>query len=231
MYEGEYRREAARHNSRGDRPSRVQGRPDRAALWAVFMAIAATIVAAASAQAQAGAGGTPTTGECQDVSFGDRSLKLGDCGDDVKTLNWVMRSKSYAEGVGLDEEFGDPTDGAVREFQGRAGLNPSGVVNGNTRAELKGSMKRQTASWYGPGFWGNEAACGKELKRKTVGVAHKKLPCGTKVVFSKGGHWVRTKVIDRGPFVKGRRWDLTHAAAEGLGMEHTEGVRSAVIEK
>lgn len=230
MHEGEYRREAARDNSR-HRPSRVQDRPDRIALWAVFMAIAATLVAAASAQAQGGTGGTPLAGACQDVPFGDRALQLGDCGDDVRTLNWLLNSEPYAEGVGFHEAFDDPTDLAVREVQVRAGLSSSGVVDEGTREALRARMKRKTASWYGPGFWRNQTACGTELRRRTVGVAHKRLPCGTKVVFSKRGRWVRAKVIDRGPFVSGRSWDLTQAAARALGMEYTGTVRSAVIEQ
>jgi hypothetical protein len=233
MYEGQSRREAG-YNRRGDQPSRVHGRPDRIALWAVYVAVAAVIAAAASAataDAQGGTGGASTTGECIDARFGDRPLRLGDCGDDVRTLNWVMSSKAYAAGVGLDESFDDPTDGAVRTFQERAGLDPTGVVDDGTRAALMGSMKRHTATWYGPGFWGNETACGKELERDTIGVAHKRLPCGTKVTFYRGGRWVRTKVIDRGPFARGVRWDLTQAAAERLGMEQTESVRSAVIKQ
>jgi rare lipoprotein A len=78
-------------------------------------------------------------------------------------------------------------------------------------------MKNQYASWYGPGFYGNRTACGKKLKKKTVGVAHKKLPCGTRVAFAYNGQWVRAKVIDRGPYVKGRKWDLTYATAMQLG--------------
>jgi hypothetical protein len=231
MYEGEYRREAGHHNLGGERPNRVQGRPDRVALWAVFLAIAATVIAAASAQAEAGTGGTPTVGGCEDLAFGDRSLQLGDCGDDVRTLNWLLSSRSDVEGAGFGEQFDEPTDLAVREVQDRAGVAANGVVDEATREALRADMKRKTASWYGPGFWRNETACGKKLRRRTVGVAHKRLPCGTKVVFSKGGRWVRAKVIDRGPFVKGRAWDLTQAAARRLGMEYTERVRSAVIEK
>jgi peptidoglycan hydrolase-like protein with peptidoglycan-binding domain len=204
------------------------------ALWAVYLAVAALLAAAlsaAGARAESGTGGTTMLGECPDSAFGDRWLKLGDCGDDVRTLNWVLRSKSYAAGVGLDEDFDGSTDAAVRQLQGRAGVGETGVVDDATREELKGSMKRHTASWYGPGFWGNTTACGKELKHNTVGVAHRSLPCGTKVTFNKGGHWLRTKVIDRGPYVKGRKWDLTQEAAQALGMEYTESVRSAVAKR
>ena len=77
--------------------------------------------------------------------------------------------------------------------------------------------KRRQATWYGPGFYGNDTACGKRLRRSTIGVAHKKLPCGTRVTFNKGGRWLRAKVIDRGPYSKGVRWDLTEAAAQELG--------------
>jgi rare lipoprotein A (peptidoglycan hydrolase) len=230
MNEGEYRRRAGTDMRTGSRPSRVHGRPDRIALWAVFMAVAATIAAVASAQADTG--GTSTLGECQDEArFGDRSLKLGDCGGDVRTLNWVLKSKSYGGGVSLGAEFDDPTDGAVRELQASAGLSENGLVNDGTREAIKGSMKRKTASWYGPGFWGNRTACGQKLKRETVGVAHRNLPCGTKVVFNKGGRWLRAKVIDRGPYVRGRKWDLTQKAARALGMEYTESVRSAVTKE
>jgi Lytic transglycolase/Putative peptidoglycan binding domain len=231
MYEGEFRREAEVNNRGGDRPSRVHGRPDRVALWAVFLGLAAMIAAAASAATAgaAGSGGTATPGVCDDIAFGDRPLQLGDCGDDVKTLNWVLRSKAYATDVGLDQEFGDLTDAAVRTLQRRAGMSENGVVDDATREELRASMKRRTASWYGPGFWRNETACGKVLKRSTIGVAHKRLPCGTRVTLNKGGRWLRTKVVDRGPYMRGVAWDLTQAAAEALGMEYTESVRAAVI--
>jgi rare lipoprotein A (peptidoglycan hydrolase) len=197
------------------------------------MGVAAVIAAVASsgANAEGGSGGVTTPGACEDVNFGERALRLGDCGDDVKTLNWVLKSKTFAASVGLDKEFDDPTDSAVREFQDRSGLSASGVVNPKTRRELKRSMSRKTATLYGPGFWRNETACGKTLRRSTIGVAHKRLPCGTKVTFSKGGRWLRTRVIDRGPYSNGASWDLTEKAATELGMEQTETVRSAVIGK
>ena len=234
MNEGGYRRQAVSKNQRGDRPSRVHGRPDRAALWAVFVALAAlaaAVLSTAGANAATGSGGTPTTPQCPETEFGDRVLRLGDCGTDVKTLNWLLKTKRYASAVGLHERFDDPTDTAVREFQERAGLATDGIVDGGTHDELRAGMKRRTASWYGPGFWRNETACGKKLRRKTVGVAHKRLPCGTKVVFNKGGRWLRTKVIDRGPYVKGVKWDLTQKAAEALGVDVTEKVRSAVVKR
>lgn len=84
------------------------------------------------------------------------------------------------------------------------------------------------ASWYGPGLWGNRTACGQTLRPRTLGVAHKSLPCGTRVKFVYHGHALVTQVIDRGPYVKGRAWDLTQAASEALGLEGVGRVRYAI---
>ena len=77
------------------------------------------------------------------------------------------------------------------------------------------------SSWYGPGFWGRRTACGTKLRKATVGVAHKTLPCGTKVEMYYRGKTLTVPVIDRGPFKKGRDWDLTQAAAKQLGVKAT----------
>jgi hypothetical protein len=77
------------------------------------------------------------------------------------------------------------------------------------------------ASWYGPGFWGRKTACGQRLRRSTIGVAHRSLPCGTKVELYHRGRTLTVPVIDRGPFKKGRDWDLTQAAARRLGVRAT----------
>lgn len=82
-------------------------------------------------------------------------------------------------------------------------------------------FKSAVASWYGPGFFGRKTACGSRLTRKTIGVAHKTLPCGTQVDLYYGGRTITVPVIDRGPFVPGREWDLTQATAEALGVRST----------
>jgi rare lipoprotein A (peptidoglycan hydrolase) len=74
------------------------------------------------------------------------------------------------------------------------------------------------ATWYGPGFWGNETACGMTLEPTTLGVAHKKLPCGTQVTFTHAGRSVTATVIDRGPYRKGYAWDLTKKTAKRVGF-------------
>jgi rare lipoprotein A (peptidoglycan hydrolase) len=74
------------------------------------------------------------------------------------------------------------------------------------------------ATWYGPGFWGRSTACGTVLTPTTIGVAHRKLPCGTQVTFTNAGRSVTATVIDRGPFHKGYAWDLTKKAAKRVGF-------------
>jgi peptidoglycan lytic transglycosylase len=77
------------------------------------------------------------------------------------------------------------------------------------------------ASWYGPGFYGGHLACGGTLGVGTLGVAHKTLPCGTKITLRYRGHTVRCAVIDRGPFVAGREFDLTGATKAALHFGST----------
>ena len=74
------------------------------------------------------------------------------------------------------------------------------------------------ATWYGPGFFGQQTACGQELTPETQGVAHKRLPCGTLVAVTYGGRETIVPVIDRGPFHAGFSWDLTQATADALGF-------------
>jgi rare lipoprotein A len=71
------------------------------------------------------------------------------------------------------------------------------------------------ASWYGGG---GSLACGGELTSSTMGVANKTLPCGTLVTLRYGGRTVRVPVVDRGPYVAGREFDLTEATKDALGF-------------
>ncbi|MGO9762262.1 MAG: septal ring lytic transglycosylase RlpA family protein [Solirubrobacteraceae bacterium] len=72
------------------------------------------------------------------------------------------------------------------------------------------------ASWYGGG---GSLACGGSLTSSTMGVANKTLPCGTLITLRYDGHTVRVPVVDRGPYVEGREFDLTEATKDALGFE------------
>jgi rare lipoprotein A len=77
------------------------------------------------------------------------------------------------------------------------------------------------ATWYGPGFYGRRTACGQVLSHRLMGVAHKRLPCGTPIEMHFGGRTITVPVVDRGPFANGASYDLTSAAAEQLGLTTT----------
>ena len=79
------------------------------------------------------------------------------------------------------------------------------------------------ATWYGPGFWGNGTACGQTLRSDTLGVAHRWLPCGTKVAVLYQGRTIIVPVIDRGPYSHAD-WDLTQETAERLRFSGTDTI-------
>jgi hypothetical protein len=83
-----------------------------------------------------------------------------------------------------------------------------------------------TASWYGPGFYENRLPCWPWLAANglpiqflpdTWGVAHKSLPCGTMVTLSHGANTVTVPVVDRGPYIAGREFDLSPRVKAELG--------------
>ena len=95
-----------------------------------------------------------------------------------------------------------------------------------TRGKRVNVYRPTHASYYGPGLYGNSTACGQTLTPSTKGVAHKTLPCGTRVTFRYRGRTVRTRVIDRGPYAAGREWDLTAATKAKLRFGSTGTVLS-----
>lgn len=103
---------------------------------------------------------------------------------------------------------------AVRAYSAHD-RNTSGSVS---PARTLTAYRLAGASYYGPGLYGNGVACGGTLMPGTMGVANKTLPCGTKVKLRYHGRSVTVPVIDRGPYVAGRDYDLTTAVKEKLGF-------------
>jgi rare lipoprotein A len=119
--------------------------------------------------------------------------------------------------------------GAATGAQAATGGASSDVPSASEAGEVAfGAWSFGHASWYGPGLWGNQTACGQTLRPKTSGVAHKTLPCGTTVKFVYHGQAVITQVIDRGPYIHGRAWDFTKAVSDALGFEGVGRVRYAI---
>jgi len=196
---------------------------------AIAAATLALAVTAVGAEASGGGVGRESGGLAPtEWTFGSRTLRVGMQGGDVKILNGIVRSKAYGSSVALTDLFENPTAAAVERFQRRKALTPTGIVDSGTATALTQSMRRAGATWYGPGFYGNDTACGKVLRTTTIGVANRTLPCGTRVTFSYHGRYMVAPVIDRGPYRKGYDWDLTSAAAQKLGLASSDLVRYAI---
>jgi len=87
-------------------------------------------------------------------------------------------------------------------------------------------------SWYGKEFHKKTMACGGRFNMYNPNiVAHKTLPCGTKVIFTnpENGTTVSAVVRDRGPYTKGRDFDLTKAGAKALGFVD-EGIAEVQVQ-
>ena len=115
--------------------------------------------------------------------------------------------------------------GTARSDDARAahGAVAADIAPGQSRLNV---YRRAAVSWYGPGLYGNKLSCGGRLTPGTLGVAHKTLPCGSRVTLRRGDRVIRVRVVDRGPYVGGREFDLTSATRERL---HFGGVGSLLV--
>ncbi len=112
-----------------------------------------------------------------------------------------------------------------------------------------GTWQVSSVSFYGPGFycvlnrvkdclpqrggsaWPNGTACGVMYTRTLVGVANRTLPCGTLVAFSYRGRTVIAPVVDRGPYVTGRDWDLSGGLCSALQHCFTGPIRWTIVHR
>ena len=70
-------------------------------------------------------------------------------------------------------------------------------------------------------------SCGLRATAHTLGIAHPVLACGAKLFVANGATEVLTQVIDKGPQLPGREFDVTTALARRLGLRGTQRVRWA----
>ena len=77
-----------------------------------------------------------------------------------------------------------------------------------------------TASWYGPGFSGRRTSSGERFDPNQLTAASPTLPLGSVVHVTNvsNGRSVNVRINDRGPFVRGRSLDLSHRAAQKIGL-------------
>jgi rare lipoprotein A len=76
------------------------------------------------------------------------------------------------------------------------------------------------ASWYGPGFNGHRTASGEVYNQEEMTAASTVIPLGSQVMVTNldNGRAVQVRINDHGPYVKGRKIDLSHEAARTLGI-------------
>ena len=78
--------------------------------------------------------------------------------------------------------------------------------------------QKSTVSWYGEKYRGRLMANGTPFNPDALTVAHRTLPFGTRVRFQHGPNTIIATVTDRGPFIKGREFDLSKATFAALAQ-------------
>jgi len=187
----------------------------RALCAGVLCLTASTAAGAVPAAADAAVG---VSAKRLNIKSGSRVTVKGQAAPGTVKLQ-VQRGTRW---VTIDRDRTDAAGRYVLRKRIRGALSTRARVSasdGSTRRVGRLNVYRSAnASWYGPGLFGNKLGCGGRLSPGSLGVAHKSLPCGTKVTFRHRGRVVRVRVIDRGPYVGGREYDLTAATARRLGF-------------
>lgn len=140
----------------------------------------------------------------------------------LSAINAALTAAVLAASVAL------PAAASTGATNGGASATPPAKESSSQRAAAA-NYRAVTATWYGPGLFGNHLACGGRLTHRTLGVAHRRLPCGTKVALRYHGRTIVVPVIDRGPYARGVSYDLTQATARKLGMTQTARVAAAPL--
>lgn len=87
----------------------------------------------------------------------------------------------------------------------------------------KTNVSTGKASWYGPGFHGRLTANGERYNMNGISAAHKSLKFGTKVRITnlENGKSIVVRINDRGPYIKGRQFDLSKGAFKKIASIDT----------
>lgn len=106
-----------------------------------------------------------------------------------------------------------------------ATVRAAGAVPAPISAGAKKAKMRMVASWYGEQFQGRKTSSGELFDLNQLTAAHRTLPLGSFVRLTAltTGRSVVVRINDRGPWLKGRDFDLSEAAAIALGI-HEKGV-------
>lgn len=111
---------------------------------------------------------------------------------------------------------GHARSSALAATSSRAASRPAA----SPRIDAQGYVEEGHASWYGAPFHGRRAANGEIYDMHQLTAAHRTLPFDTVVRVTNliNGLSADVRITDRGPFVENRVIDLSHAAADAIGM-------------
>ena len=132
-----------------------------------------------------------------------------------KSLTISVRKSKRVKGLCIPKKY--------KHFMSKGGSFPAKIrvlrCGENNRKRCPRYIKGY-ASWYGPKFHGRKTASGVRFNMYDYVAAHRSLPLGSILLVKnlKNGRTVRGKVLDRGPYVRGRHLDLSYGAAKKLDM-------------
>ena len=126
----------------------------------------------------------------------------------------------------------EPSSPPPAEPSSTSAANASNNPEALATEATSGWTEAGVASWYGPRFQGKRTANGERFNTNELTAAHKTLPFGTRVRVKSmvNGKEVVVRINDRGPFIKGRIIDLSHAAAKAIGLIGVKRVEIARLQ-
>ncbi len=137
-------------------------------------------------------------------------------------MNWKNRKSITLATVVLGLSIVVPSGCRHRRVVAQAASPPKPVTRKSKSPDAVpvGYTEEGVASWYGVPYHGRPAADGEIYDMETLVAAHRVIPFNTwlRVTNLANNEAVNVRVIDRGPFVKGRMIDLSKAAARTIGL-------------
>lgn len=176
----------------------------------------AVIVATVSLAVMVGAGIAPTRSASANIVAADAESV-------ARSLVPIAEPQKVADirqPSGLDEieVSAQSTRQPTRLKRATAPAARTNGTGGATVSTSRDGWQRAKVSWYGPGFIGNTMAGGGTLEWGSMVVAHRSLAFGTRIEFAYNGNTCVAVVMDRGPYVGGRVFDLGPGTAAALGF-------------
>ena len=161
-----------------------------------------------------------------------QTCRTGSRGGDVKKIQEWLNLWRYARPdwaltkVDMDGDFGPQTAFAVKEFQAKSKLSPSGMVDRKTFARLCGPMAGAFGE-AGPDLTPAPSPQGKGIKRSIVKYAQRHLAAQARELGSNNGPWVRAYMdgfelcrrIKNDPLTMGIKVIMVTAKTSGKDIE------------